>query len=173
MDRNSDEFVKLLTSCQSPLYGCILALLPDRTAAQDILQETNLTLCHKAEDFEAGTSFMAWATRIARYHILNYRRKMQHERLIFDEELFRELCERQEAVAGDTHQYAGALKECLTKLSKDHYELVSERYAAGGSVSQIAAARGQSVGAVSQMLYRIRESLLNCISQRLQSGVST
>ena len=97
MDRETDEFVTLLTQAQQTLYACILSLLPDRVAANDVLQETNLTLWHKAEDFEPGTNFLAWATRIARYHVLNYRRKRQRDRLVFDEALFAELCDRQAA----------------------------------------------------------------------------
>ena len=172
MDRNSDEFVKLLTSCQSALYGSILSLLPDRVAAQDILQETNLTLWHKAEDFEAGTNFMAWASRIARYHVLNYRRTLNRDRLVFDEELFWNLCERQAAGMDDTSGHLEALRECMKKLPQEQMALITERYSPSGSVSQIASSRNQSVGAVSQLLYRIRESLLNCVSQRLQEGLS-
>lgn len=163
--------MKLLTSSQSPLYGCILSLLPDRIAAQDILQETNLTLWRKADDFEAGTSFMAWASRIARYHVLNYRRKQHRDRLVFDEELFAELCERQAMAVGDSELYATALRECLEKLPSDHYSLVKQRYAPNATVAEIAGARGQTVGAVSQLLYRIRESLLNCMTQRLSGGL--
>lgn len=44
MDRNTDEFIQLLTASQPALYACILALLPDRVAARDVLQETSLTL---------------------------------------------------------------------------------------------------------------------------------
>lgn len=173
MDRDSDEFVKLLTSCQSGLYACILSLMPDRIAAQDILQETNLTLWHKADDFEPGTNFMAWASRIARYHVLNFRRAMNRDRLVFDEELFSALCERQAlAIEGTVGNPAEALGECLKKLPVEHYELIAERYSPSGTVSHIAESRGQSVGAVSQLLYRIRESLLNCVSQRLQEGLT-
>lgn len=167
MNRDTDEFVGMLTASQPALYACILSLIPDRTAAHDILQESNLTLWHKADDFEPGTNFMAWASRIARYHVLNHRRKLQRDRLVFDEALFAELCERQSARAEDTSRYAELLRECLEKLPHDQRELVEERYTPGGSVKQIAKLRGQTAGAVSQMLYRIRESLLNCVSQRL------
>lgn len=170
MDPHSDEFVTLLTSSQSAIYGGILALLPDRTAAQDILQETNLTLWHKAEDFEAGTSFLAWAGRIARYHVLNYRRKRGRERLVFDEQLFDELSARQAERAEDAGPAAESLRACLKRLPEEQRQLVTQRYAPGGSVQQIAELRGQTVGAVSQALYRIRETLLNCLSQRLQEG---
>lgn len=168
MDRRSDEIVKLLTQSQQALYGSILALLPDRVAANDILQETNLTLWHKADEFELGTNFMAWATRIARYHVLNYRRKRQRDRLVFDEALFAELCDRQAARVEETPLFAELLRECLKKLPDEQRELVEARYAAGGSVRQIAESRGMKPGAVSQALYRIREALLNCISGRLR-----
>lgn len=167
MDRDTDEFVEMLTASQPALYACILSLLPDRLAAQDVLQETNLTLWHKADDFQAGTNFMAWASRIARYHVLNHRRKMRRDRLIFDEALFTELCERQDARADDASRYAELLRECLGKLPKDHRDLVEQRYSPGGSVKGIAQSQGKTVGAVSQTLYRIREALLNCVSQRL------
>jgi len=171
MDRNTNAFVSLLTASQPGLYACILALLPDRVAAHDVLQETNLTLWQKAEDFEPGTSFMAWATRIARYHVLNHRRKMKRDRLVFDEVLFEELAARQAMRADDADRYARALRHCLGKLPHEQQDLVAQRYAANGSVKQIAGCQGRSVGAVSQTLYRIREALLNCISQRVQQGL--
>ena len=167
MNRDNDEFVGMLTVSQPGLYACILSVLSDRTAAHDILQETNLTLWHKASDFESGTNFMAWASRIVRYHVLNYRRKQQRDRLVFDETIFAELCERQSARAEDALSYTELLRECLGKLPVDQRDLVEQRYASGGSVMQIAKLRGQTIGAVSQMLYRIRETLLNCVSQRL------
>jgi RNA polymerase sigma-70 factor (ECF subfamily) len=168
VDTKSAEFVQVLTASQPALYACILSLLPDRIAAQDLLQETNLTLWHKKDDFEPGTSFTAWASRIARYHVLNYRRKKGRDRLVFDEQLFSDLCDRQAERSEDASQSADALRECLQRLPAEQRDVLVQRYQPGGSVKQLAQSRGQTVGAISQMLYRIRESLLNCVSQRLQ-----
>jgi len=168
VDPHADEFVSLLTASQPALYASILSLLPDRNAAQDILQETNLTLWHKAEDFQEGTHFLAWASRIARYHVLNYRRKRSREKLVFDEQLFEELAARQAEREGDAGRYAEPLRKCLETLPAGQRELLAQRYGPDGSVRQIAEDRGQSVGAVSQTLYRIREALLDCVYQRLQ-----
>jgi len=165
VDRTSDEFVRLLTASQPALYACILSLLPDRPSAQDVLQETNVTLWHKADDFEPGTNFMAWAARIARYHVLNFRRKAKRDRLVFDDQIIAELSSRQEDRIEDAGRYSARLQQCLEKLTDEHRDLLMKRYSFGGSVQAIAAARGQSAGAVSQLLYRIRESLLNCLSQ--------
>lgn len=169
MHRDSSEFVTLLTSAQGALYACILALLPDRAAARDVLQETNLTLWHKAGDFEAGTNFLGWASRIARYHVLNHRRKAGRDRLVFDDELFAQLAERQAARIGDFDRREEALRGCLDKLPRDQRALVEGRYAPGGSVPTLAAAAGKSAGAISQTLYRIREALLNCVHFTLLS----
>ena len=167
MNRNSDAFVTLLTAVQPSLYAAILALLPDRAVARDLLQETNLTLWHKADDFEAGTNFLAWACRIARYHILNHRRKVQREQVVFDDELFAELAERQAARIEQFDLRGTALQRCVEKLPSEHRELVEQRYAPGGSVQRIAEAQRKSVGAISQTLYRVRETLLNCVRQTL------
>jgi len=167
VNQSSDEFVLLLTASQPALYACILSLLPDRTAAQDVLQETNLTLWYKANEFETGTNFMAWASRIARYHVFNHRRKMSRDRLVFDDELFAELSARQSEQIEEAHRYVGPLRKCLQVLSDEHRALLRQRYSPHGSVQQIAEQRKQTIGAVSQQLYRIRESLLNCVSRRL------
>lgn len=172
MQKERDEFVQQLTASQPALYACIFSLLPNRALAQDVLQETNLTLWRKADQFVPGSSFMAWASRIARYHILELRRKQRRDVLIFDEELFEEMAARQAARTEDVHQFTEPLRLCLDKLPKQHQALLAERYAPGGAVGKIAEARGQTVGAISQMLYRIRESLLNCVAQRLQEGGS-
>jgi RNA polymerase sigma-70 factor (ECF subfamily) len=62
---SESEFVLLITSHQAAIYAYVLTLLPDRVAAQDILQETNLVLCRKRDEFEPGTNFKAWAFSIA------------------------------------------------------------------------------------------------------------
>ena len=170
MNRDSEEFVTHLTTSQNALYACILALMPDRAAARDILQETSITLWRKAEDFEPGTNFLAWAARIARYHVLNHRRKMSRERLVFDDLLFEELAERQSARIADFDLPEDALRLCLEKLPADKRELVERRYAPGASVGAIATSLGRSIGAVSQTLYRIREVLLNCVQSQYRSN---
>jgi RNA polymerase sigma-70 factor (ECF subfamily) len=167
MDSHSDQFLTLLTSSQTALYGYILSLLPDRAAAQDILQEVNLTVWHKAADFREGTSFFAWASRIAYFHVLSHRRKLSRDRLVFDDDVLDYLAERQVEREAEVDRRGAALKRCLEKLPAAQRQIVEQRYAPGGSVQDIAGAQGKSVGAISQTLYRIRETLLKCVEQTL------
>lgn len=172
-ERLSDDYVLLLTKSQPTLYALIVSLVSDRVAAQDILQEVNLTLWRKAKDFEPGTNFIAWAGQIARYQVMNYRRRMGRERLIFDETLFDLICERQVETQGDCDRFADALRQCLDRMKAEHRELLAERYAAGGSVASIARSRGKQAGAISQLLYRLRGVLLDCVQRRLAEADGT
>lgn len=167
MSDTSDQFVQDLTASQNSLYGYILSLLPDRSVAQDVLQEVSVTAWQKRADFMPGTSFFAWVSKIAYFHVLSHRRKMSRDRLVFDDDVLDYLAERQLEREDEVSRRGLALKDCLEKLPAEQRRLVEQRYAKGGSVQRIAEEHGKSVGAVSQTLYRIREALMKCVEQTL------
>jgi RNA polymerase sigma-70 factor (ECF subfamily) len=172
---NEADFVSQLTAAQTSIYAAILVLLPDRVMVSDVLQMTNVTLWEKRKDFVRGSSFVAWARRIARYHVLNERRKLGRERMAFDDVLFNELVERQVArdqAATELPSEVVALRQCLDKLEPAQRDVIEQRYAPGGTVQKIAQEREKSVAAISQLLYRLREILRNCIELRLSSEAS-
>tara|TARA_B100000927_G_scaffold146998_1_gene118647 strand:- start:2784 stop:3314 length:531 start_codon:yes stop_codon:yes gene_type:complete len=171
MKSDSEEFVRLLTEAQGPVYGYLLTLIPDRNRARDLLQETNITLWKKATNFEEGTNFNAWACKIAYFHVLSFRRKMAREKLVFDDDILDYIAERNDdrLMQDFTKDRNKALKSCLQKLSEKQRKLVEERYKPGASVQQIAADQGRTVGAISQTLYRIRHNLMLCIEKTLAS----
>ncbi len=164
------EFVAHLTSAQMSIYAAILVLLPDRALASDLLQKTNVTLWQKREEFVPGSNFFAWARRIARYHVLNERRKFGRERVMFDDALFKELVERQasrDEEATELQPQVSALRKCLEQLKPEQREMIQKRYTPNGSVEELAQQTGKSEAAISQLLYRLREILRNCIEMRL------
>ena len=172
MDENREDFVRELTAAQSSLWAYVFSLLPDHVAAQDVLQQTNLTLWRKAGDFQQGTSFIAWASRAAYFHVLTYRRGMRRDRLVFNDEVFAYLAERQaeRLTSWAPGERETALRGCLEKLPPHSRRLLESRYAPGASVKGLAQADGRSVAALSQVLYRIRDTLLECIETALSAG---
>jgi len=167
-----EEFIRQLTFAQSSLWAYVFSLVPEHAAAQDILQQTNLTLWRKADEFQPGTNFIAWACRAAYFHVLTYRRGLRRDRLVFNDEVFAYLAERQtervsEAAGGER---LAALRQCLEKLPPHSRQLLESRYAPGGSVTELAKADGRSVAALSQVLYRIRDLLLQCIESTPAAG---
>jgi RNA polymerase sigma-70 factor (ECF subfamily) len=167
MERDSETFVQLLTGAQQNVHAFIFSLCHDSASAKDILQETNLTLWRKAEDFTEGTNFVAWACRVAYFHVLNHRRRQSREQLVFDEEVLDYLAERQEMRLESGDHRLEALQRCLTKLPEAQRELLERRYAAGASVQTMAVAAGKSEGALSQALFRIRTTLQQCIEKQM------
>lgn len=167
MQRDSEAFIELLTGAQTSVFAYILSLCHDRARAQDILQETNLTIWRKADDYEEGTHFTAWACRIAYFHVLNHRRKHSREQLVFDEEVFDYLAERQEERSEGADSRLAALRGCIEGLPPRQRDLIRRRYEPGASVKAIAEEEGSTEGAVSQALFRIRAALQRCVERRV------
>ena len=169
MDKNSQDFIKLLTQAQPSLYAYILSLVFNEAQAEDLLQETNITLWEKAEQFTAGTNFVAWTYRVAYFKVLAHRRTMARDRNMFNEELLDYLAERQLNRSDLLDRRREALQECLQKLSAYQQKLLKARYKIGGSIKTIATQKGCSAGVISQTLYRIRCALIKCVQTRVVS----
>jgi RNA polymerase sigma-70 factor (ECF subfamily) len=167
MQRDTESFIELLTGAQSAVFGYVMSICHDPSLAKDIVQETNLTLWRKAEDFEEGTNFNAWACRTAYFHVLNHRRKQSREQLVFDEDVFDYLAERQEARSQHTDERLEALRACISALPPQQRDLIDRRYLPGATVQAIAKDDGKSEGAISQALFRIRTALQKCVEQKM------
>lgn len=161
----SAEVEQLLIGVQRPLHGYILTLLPNRDAARDVLQETNMVLWRKSGQFKLGTNFFAWACRIAEFQVRAWTRDKSRDPLALDDELIEALgLTARELVPKLSHRVV-TLQECMGKLSDRDQSLLKQRYAGGASVKNLAAEAGKTVNAISRSLYRIRCLLLDCISR--------
>ena len=86
-DLVNDKFLHLYAENQGKLYGYILSLCPNRFDADDIMQDTVSVMWRKFNDYQAGTDFIAWAITIAKFTILNFRRKQKKGHIHFDEDV--------------------------------------------------------------------------------------
>jgi RNA polymerase sigma-70 factor (ECF subfamily) len=162
-----DEFVLNLINLQGRLSAYIYSLVLDQETTHDILQRTNLVLLEKRSEFEPATSFAAWAFRIAYYEILASRRDRQRERLLFDDEVLAALAVAGETAAMQANDRLDALLECLASLPEGQRKLVLQRYQSGGSVQHLATQMKRTPAAISNLLYRVRTQLLNCVRRRM------
>jgi RNA polymerase sigma-70 factor (ECF subfamily) len=161
------QFMLLITEAQPRLFAFILSLLPDRHTARDVLQETNLTLWEKADEFEHGTNFGAWSARIARYKVLSHMRDRGRDRHLFDEATLDRIAAITESVTELTRDRMDALAACLHKLPAQQRELIHRRYDRNESPAEIADATHSSANTVRQSLFRIRHALLKCVQRTL------
>ena len=164
-----ERFVQHMLQSQHRLYGFIRALVPDANLAQDVLQETNLVMWRKCDEFAPGTDFHAWACRIAHFQVLAHRRDKGRDRHLFDEELLRRLAPVAEQQTADLQLREQALRDCLQQVTAERQELLRLRYGNSLSINEIADRLGQSVSAVTNSLYRVRRALLECTRRRLSA----
>ena len=171
---SESEFVLLITRHQAAIYAYILTIHPDRVAAQDILQETNLVLCRKLADFEPGTNFKAWAFRVAYWQTMAHLKRVKRSGLVTLEPDVLDLVasEAGEQLA-DFEDRHFALKSCLQKLPAGDASILSAHYQRGESLAEISGKLGRSREALKQVLLRIRRTLRTCIERQLAGQPGT
>ena len=161
------EFVQLFTRYQRRLYLFILAQVPSPVDAEEILQETNVIIWRKCDQFELGTNFLAWASQIAKYEVLKYREKHRRDRLYFSESFVEQVADEALVTSEELELRRNALLHCLGKLRDQDRELIQRRYAPGENGKSVAECLGRPVNSVYQSLGRIRRTLMECIDRRL------
>ena len=172
LSRNSDAFVQLMTEHQGRLYAYILSLLGDPDQANDVLQETNLVLWRSAQEFQMGSNFRAWAFRIAHFQVMAHRQRQLRDRLVFDDEMLAVLDPAAKAVDETYESRQERLTACLEKLPAHQRDLLRQRYADGLSLQAIAEAVRRTANAVAQTLFRVRRTLIDCVTRLADGGAS-
>lgn len=168
-DRDS-RFVTLLTANQLPLLLYVRSLLPGEPASRDVAQQANTKIWEKRADFELGTNFKAWAFSIARFEVLNYRKKQARDaKLVFSDELESTIASELARASDDMQDRHEALQGCLQKLAPQQRELILHRYSSVGTLADYAASVGRSAAGLKVTLHRLRSTLLDCVEEKLRS----
>lgn len=168
-ENRSDEFLSLLARHESQIFGFLFALVCHRQDAEDLMQQTTLTMWREFERFEPDTSFTAWSCTIARNCARNFFRTQSRKRVFSDAmvELLTQVQESQDIDARAARR--NALQQCMEKLSTKDRDLVSQCYDSGTSINEVANRIGRPVAGVYNSLSRIRRALYECINKTLAS----
>ena len=153
-----------------PLRGFVYGLVPRRHLVDDIVQETFLTACQKAESYEPGTNFRGWIFTIARFKALAAMKRDSGRALLLDPELA-ELLAAEERPDPALEQRVAALDDCVEKLAGAARRAVLLRYSKNLGPTEIAREMGWSVNALNVALSRARIVLRECVENtRRQQG---
>ena len=161
------EFVRLQTKYQQRVFSFILTLVPHWPDAEEILQETNMVLWQKMDQFEPGTDFVRWANQVAYFEVLKFRKRRKRENQRFTEAFLEDVAQETLSLTGPLQDQCDALAVCLKKLPEKDRTLISHRYLEGATVSTVAETLGRSLDAVYKALQRARSSLLTCVRRSL------
>lgn len=167
-ESNTQVFVGLLSANYYRISAFIQSQVMNNSDVDDIMQDTLLVMWEQFHTFTPGTDFAKWAVTIAKFRILEFRRRKKRGQSLLSQEtldLIERDCLDMMGRAGDRMQ---ALKQCISKLPSADRQLLKMRYSEEISVKGISKRVGNSIHIVYRNLVRIRTLLLGCIHRTLQ-----
>lgn len=167
-DKNK-QFLRQFLQNERRLRAYILTLLPNRADADDVLQETSLTMWDKFDPTAPPNEFLAWARRVAYHKVLDFYKKAHRAQARLSEVFLARLAESAagQADALRLDDRRDALAGCLEKLPPQDRELLTRRFADGATTQSAAEQLGRGVDAVYKALAKLRESLFRCVETAL------
>ena len=161
------EFLRLFLSKEQELFRYIVTFVGNLEEAQDILQETAITLMEKFADYDSDRPFFPWACRFALNKIKQSRtRNMKWVRFL-DDETINVLASRRNELSEELDQRRLYLRQCLEKLPDTHLDVISGYYHEAIPIEDLSQRSGKSVSAIYKILQRVRKQLMDCIERQM------
>ena len=163
------KFMSLLVPNQKQIHAFILYLVPNRTDADDILQDTLSEMWNKFQEYRDGTNFVSWGLTIAKYKVYTFMRKntryhhLSHETL----ELLQNEVQSNQGL-GFLQERIEVLKKCIAKLSGKEKKILRLRYERNLTFDGIAEQFGISMQAAYKAMSRIHAALAKCVQLTLR-----
>jgi RNA polymerase sigma-70 factor (ECF subfamily) len=151
--------------------GFVIGLMPDFSRVDDVMQETFLTVTAKAETFVEGSNFRSWACSIARFKVLESRRRSGGCELMLNEEVIEALCAT-EIEEWQPDEELRVLAHCKDELAPQARRAIELRYEQGHRPTEIARRMGWTVNAVHVALTRARAALRECVERKLKQSLA-
>ena len=162
----TEEVQLLFVRNENAIRAFIRALQPSLSDADDVLQETFLTVSRKASSFEIGTNFTAWACGIARLKVLENFRQTKRANVLSEKAI---IALTEDVPSSESFKKREqALEKCIAKLPSKLRDLLWRRYSRRQSSDEMAEALGMTSNAVRVALSRSRVGLRDCINLQLK-----
>ena len=152
----------------------IFGLCRGKDEANDVAQETYLTVLRKASQFKPGTRFLSWVFQIARFKSLEQHRANTKSATTLAPETLEALAnEAEENPFFDTEELqtarVNALKECRGVLTGRNQEFLRLRYEQGLKPAKIAETFGLKPESIHVALSKSRTFLKQCMEAKLKN----
>jgi len=167
------RFSELFEQHGRAIYGHIRTLVPNTSDADEVFQETSVTLWQKFDQYRPDTDFRAWACRIAYYKVLKLRDRQVRAPRLFSP-AFLDLVSEEMVVMSDTlDARTEALLLCRDKLNRRDRDLLDRFHRDGATAKDVARWVGRNVHYVYRAVRRIHDSLYDCIRRVIAKDVET
>jgi len=170
--REGDEeaWSALVNTTMRPIYRLCASYAPSAAEAEELTQEVYFKLWENLHRYNSGSSFMAWAWRVAKNLIIDSYRRSRRERQAawLDPEVLDNL-----PGSDDPHEQTERRQRLrhialgLQQLDEELATLVLMRDFSGMSYQEIAEAQQLPLGTVKSRLNRARLELATAVRRRL------
>ena len=170
-----DRVLKAALECRTELIAYARSLLGNYAAADDALQEALLVVVKKYDQFEEGTSMLAWCRSIVRIEVLRARQRYQREKTLadrlLDDAIDAAFDEFQAARRHDeAESWREALRRCLDRVPERGQGVLRARFADDLSYQQVGERLGMTIEAVRKALFRIKKQVRSCVENSLRAA---
>jgi RNA polymerase sigma-70 factor (ECF subfamily) len=169
-----EGFNRLVRTHQAKVRSFLGRFLRDADVVDDLAQETFIAAYRSLETYKQQSSLGVWLQGIARNLALKYLREEQRRRSRESDSLevafsrWSETRVESEDPSLQRHeQLVAALRNCIGGLQKHSAALIRDAYFSGRTAAEIAGDTGKTEGAVWVTMLRIRQTLRDCIGERM------
>lgn len=169
-----EEFDSLWEGCRVSVRAYLSSLLSNKSDVEDCVQEVAVIAWKKGPVAEGQRAFLGHCLAAARLIGLAASRKVGKSRVEFlPPDVALSLADevmRQEQEQPAISSRVFALRACMEHLSGEQRQLLGYRYSGEGrgKLEEAARSQGKSPDAIYKMLERLRATLRNCVSKRME-----
>lgn len=174
-DERRERILRSAFECREELVTYSRVLLGNYSAAEDAVQEAMLVVVAKYEQFEEGTSVLAWCRSIVRIEVLRAKQRHQREctiaQKVLDETVDAAFEEFQASRTSlDRERRRDALARCVSQTSERSKRVLESRFVDELGYPQIGKRLSMSIEAVRKALFRVKKQVRECVESRLKTA---
>ena len=157
------RFLSLFLRSEREVFRYVAALVPNVADAEDIVQQTALSLWEKFDAYDPIQPFTPWACRFALNKTKQWLERRERWQLLLERGLAEELAQRREELKPELEARLKHLEGCLNKLPEEQRSLVEGYYYRRDGIEKLATNSSRTVAATYKILQRVRQALQVCI----------
>ncbi len=165
---DSAAFEQLYRATSSRLFGVCLRIIPQRSEAEDVLQEVFTNVWRKATQFDPSrASGVTWLTMMARNKAIDHLRSGRASRLSVPIEHAEDLAETapNAQAAAEAAMEGHRLDVCLGELEAPRRQLIRTAFFEGETYEELARRSGTPLGTVKSWIRRSLVKLKACLER--------
>ena len=170
-----DRLLKEALRYRLELVAYARSLLGNYAAAEDAVQEAMLVVMKKLDQFDEGTSILAWCRAIVRLEVLRAKQQRRRERTLaerlLDDAVDAAFDQFQTASRSETDEsWREAIERCLEKVPERGRRVLNARLVDELGYQQISERVGMTLEAVRKTLFRLRKQVRTCMEASLRGA---